>query len=88
MMENRLDGNVAGGILGEIFPFEMTSAIATCATCGRTDPIGAFMAYASAIGTVLRCPCCDTALIRLARMKGRYWMDMRGVRTLQMSEHR
>ncbi len=88
MMDNRLDGNVAGGMLGEIFPFEMTSAIATCATCGRTDPIGAFMAYPSAIGTVVRCPCCDTPLIRLAHMRGRYMMDMRGVRVLQMSEER
>ena len=86
MMESRLDGNVAGGILGEIFRFEMTGAVATCDGCGRTDPIGAFMAYASAIGTVVRCPCCDTPLIRLAYMKGRYCMDMRGVRVLQMSE--
>jgi hypothetical protein len=27
----RLDGNAAGGLLNEIFPFEMTAADATCA---------------------------------------------------------
>jgi hypothetical protein len=87
-MENRLDGNVVGGILGEIFPFEMTGVLATCAGCGATDPIGAFTAYVHGMGTVVRCPCCDTALIRLAHVNGRYWMDMRGVRVLRISEER
>ena len=87
-METRLDGNVVGGILGEIFPFEMTSVRATCAGCGATDPIGAFGAYVHGMGTVVRCPFCDTALIRLAHVKGRYWVDMRGVRVLQISEER
>lgn len=84
-MESRLDGNVVGGVLGDIFPFEMTSALATCAGCGLTDPIGAFMAYAHGMGTVVRCPSCDTALIRLAHVRGRYWVDMRGVRVLQLA---
>ena len=87
-MESRLDGNVAGGILGEIFPFEMTSVLATCAGCGATDPIGAFGAYVHGMGTVVRCRACDTALMRLAHVKGRYWVDMRGVRVLQFSEQR
>ena len=85
-MDNRLDGNVAGGILGEIFPFEMTAAVATCAGCGRTDAIGALAAYVHGMGTVLRCPSCDTALIRLAHANGRFWMDMRGMRVLRISE--
>lgn len=87
-MESRLDGNVVGGILGEVFPFEMTGALATCAGCGATEPVGAFAAYAHGMGTVVRCPFCDTALIRLAHVRGRYWMDLRGVRVLQMSEER
>jgi hypothetical protein len=32
-MENKLDANVAGGILQEIFPFEITLVQATCAGC-------------------------------------------------------
>jgi hypothetical protein len=39
----RLDGNAAGGLLNEIWPFEMTSAEATCRGCGSTRPIGALM---------------------------------------------
>ena len=87
-MENRLDGNVAGGILGAIFPFDMTTAVATCAGCGLTKQIGALMTYAHGMGTVVRCPSCDTALIRVANVKDQYWMDMRGMRLLQISEDR
>jgi len=83
-MESRLDGNVVGGILGEIFPFEMTSVLASCAGCGRTDAMGAFTAYVHGMGTVVGCPSCDTALIPLAHVRGRYWVDMRGVRVLQI----
>jgi hypothetical protein len=85
MMDNRLDGNVVGGILGEILPFEMTSVRATCAGCGRTDSIGAAAAYVHGMGTVVRCSSCDNALIRLTHLRGRYWVDMRGVRVLQIS---
>lgn len=84
-METRLDGNVAGGMLGEIFPFEMTSVLATCAGCGTSGHIGALAAFIHGMGTVLRCPFCDTAVIRVARTKGRVWMDMRGVRVLQIA---
>ena len=83
-MENRLDGNAAAGILQEIFPFEMTLAHTTCAGCGRLDDIGALAAYIHGMGTILRCPCCDRALIRVAHVKGRYWLDMRGVSVLQV----
>jgi len=85
MMENELDGNAAGGILQEIFPFDMTLVQATCTGCGATDAIGALAAYMHGMGTVVRCPSCDTVLIRVAHTKGRYWLDMRGVRVLQIS---
>ena len=84
-MENKLDGNAAGGILQEIFPFEMTLVQATCTGCGATNAIGATAVYMHGMGTVIRCPTCDTALIRVAQTKGRYWLDMRGVRVLQIS---
>jgi hypothetical protein len=85
MMENKLDGNAAAGILQAIFPFEMTLVQATCTGCGTTNALGATAAYMHGMGTVVRCPVCDTALIRVAQAKGRYWLDMRGVRVLQIS---
>ena len=84
-MENKLDGNAAAGVLQEIFPFEMTLVQATCTGCGATNAIGALAVYKHGMGTIVRCPFCDTALIRVAQTKGRYWLDMRGVRALQIS---
>jgi hypothetical protein len=85
MMENKLDGNAAAGILQTIFPFEMTLAQGTCATCGATNPLGAAVAYMHGMGTIVRCPTCDNVLIRVALVKGRYFLDFHGVRVLQIS---
>ena len=84
-MENRLDGNAAAGTLQAIFPFEMTLVQATCSGCGAINAIGATAAYMHGMGTVVRCPACDMALIRVVHAKGRYWLDMRGVRVLQIN---
>lgn len=83
-MENRLDGNAAAGMLQAIFPFEMTMAHATCVGCGQTNVMAELMVYKHGMGTIVRCPTCDTALIRMAESKGRYWLDVRGVRVLQI----
>jgi hypothetical protein len=84
MMENKLDGNAAAGILQEIFPFEITVCQATCTACGMTEAIGALAVYMHGMGTIVRCPSCDNALIRIVHAKGQYWLDMRGVRVLQI----
>ncbi len=84
-MENKLDGNAAAGTLQAIFPFDMTLVQATRTCCGATNPLGATAAYMHGMGTIVRCPVCDTALIRLAHVKGRYFLDMQGVRVLQIS---
>jgi ribosomal protein S27E len=84
-MENKLDGNAAAGMLQAIFPFEMTLVQATCMGCGTTNVIGALAAYMHGMGTVVRCPSCDTVLIRVVQIKGRYFLDLRGVRVLQIS---
>ena len=84
-MENRLDGNAAAGMLQEIFPFEMTTVEATCAGCSQINVVGALMVYKHGMGTIVRCPSCDTALIRVAKTRGRYWLDVRGVRVLQIA---
>jgi hypothetical protein len=84
-MEHKLDGNAAAGTLQEIFPFEMTLVQATCSGCGATNAIGALAVYMHGMGTVIRCPSCDSVLIRVAHAKQRYWLDMRGVRVLQIS---
>jgi hypothetical protein len=85
-MVDKLDGNAAGGILQEIFPFEMTLVQTTCTGCGATNAIGELATYTHGMGTVIRCPSCDNVLIRVVQAKGHYWLDMRGVRVLQISK--
>jgi hypothetical protein len=86
MDEQRLDGNAAGGILGEIFTFEITTARAACVHCGTAGEVGAQMAYVTEIGTVLRCSSCDNPLIRIVHQsegQQRYWLDLKGIEYLQ-----
>ena len=79
----RLDGNAAGSVLGEIFSFEVTMAEYACGGCGRTGRLGGAMVYeVRELGTIVRCPGCDNALIRLAHNCGRYFVDLRGTRYL------
>ncbi|GHO87662.1 hypothetical protein KSZ_56680 [Dictyobacter formicarum] len=81
-MENKLDDNAAGDILQEIFPAEITQVQATCTRCGATSAIGALAVYMHRMGMVMRCPSCDTALIRVAQIKEHYRLDMQDVRIL------
>lgn len=86
--ERRLDGNVIGGILGEIFPFETTVASTLCAGCGAMEMVGKQPVYTDAPGMVMRCAHCDSVLIRIVHGGRRYWLDMRGVVCLQFEEPR
>ena len=81
---DRLDGNAAAGTLQSIFPFEMTTAIAICASCSARGQIAELATYAHGMGTIIRCPDCDTVLMRVTHVDGYYWLDMRGVASLQM----
>jgi ribosomal protein S27E len=86
MDEHKLDGNAAGGLLGEIFTFEMTTVQVSCASCGTLWRVGQAMVYGHNMGTIVRCGACDNALIRVGRGPGRYWLDLRGVKHLHVEE--
>ena len=79
----RLDGNAAAGILGEVFATEVTTATGTCAGCGAVDAVGAVHVYMAA-GVVLRCPRCDNVLMRIVEGGGRVWIDLSGLRSLEL----
>jgi Family of unknown function (DUF6510) len=79
----RLDGNAVGGLLREIFTMEMTTAETTCAGCGAVHEVGAVIVYMQAPGVVLRCPACEQVLMRIVQGRGRYWVDLRGTRSLE-----
>lgn len=84
--EMKLDGNAIGGLLREIFTVEMTMAETTCANCGQVNPVGRVDVYIHAPGTVVRCPGCESVLMKIVHGGGRYWLDLTGVRTLEFAE--
>jgi len=79
----RLDGNAAAGLLREVFAAEVTTAIGTCDGCGAVDAVGAVHLY-NAAGTVLRCPHCDSVLMKVVTSGTRIWIDLRGLRALEL----
>ena len=80
----RLDGNAIAGLLSDVFALELTAAVATCEACGAIAELGASHAYVRAPGAVVRCARCEAVLMRLARSDGRCWLDLRGVRCLEL----
>jgi hypothetical protein len=79
-----LDGNAVAGLLQEVFAVEMTTALETCAGCGKTEPIGAVHVYRGA-GVVLRCPHCSNALGAIVQGGTRTWISLPGTRALEIA---
>jgi hypothetical protein len=82
--ERRLDGNAAGGVLREVFALDPTTAVSTCAHCGRPAPLGEHLVYADAPALVVRCPGCLQVVLRCASDSGGVRLEMSGVRLLRM----
>ena len=85
-----LDGNATAGDLTDVFTFDVTTAVTTCANCRHTHPMATLGAYLQAPGIVLRCTSCDAVQVRFVRSPERAWLDLRGVEVLQIpvsSEH-
>ena len=80
----RLDGNAATGLLTQMFCGEPSEARIICAGCGSTAAIGALMAYGLELGAILRCPDCDTAVLRIGAAGNRLWLDLRGAVSLRL----
>ena len=83
-MDTSLDGNAAAGTLGDLFNFDVTTAVSTCALCGDARRIGELHAYLDAPGIVLRCTSCGAAQLRLVRSGDRAWLDVRGIQVLEI----
>jgi NAD-dependent SIR2 family protein deacetylase len=88
VVTQHLDGNAAAGLLAEIFAFDFTVARAICAGCGTEAPVGELAVYGLAMGAILRCPSCDTPLVRVARLGDSYGVDLRGASLLRITPHR
>lgn len=84
MDELILDGNAVAGLVAEVFGTELTTALGTCDGCGAVEALGAVRVYKAA-GYVLRCPHCEAVLAKLVTDGRRTWVDLRGVRTLEVA---
>jgi hypothetical protein len=82
----KLDGNAIGGLLHEVFGVEVTVATGVCRGCGAVDVVARLDVYVQAPGTVVRCPACEAVLMRFVRGPGRIWLDLGGLRTLELAE--
>jgi len=83
--ELRLDGNALGGVLGELFGVDLTVMPCTCGGCGAREQMACLDVYVGA-GIVVRCCHCDSVMIRLVQGRGRTWLDLRGVASLELEE--
>jgi hypothetical protein len=77
-----LDGNAAGGILSELFAFDVTAASVICEGCESEGEIAQARVYGGTMGALLRCAHCDTVMIRLTHTPRGFFLDMRGTRRL------
>lgn len=82
-----LDGNAVAGLLVEIFGREMTVEWEQCDHCGDRREIGALHAYVRSPGVVLRCPSCQSVLMRIVAGPNDYWLDARGMRSLRLARY-
>jgi hypothetical protein len=85
-VDTSLDGNAAAGALGDLFAFDVTMAVSTCAACGDPRPVAELRAYMDAPGVVLRCVSCNAVQLRLVRTGGRAWLDLRGMQVLEIHD--
>jgi hypothetical protein len=82
--ERRLDGNAVGGLLLELFGVELTVATGVCGSCGAVEPIARLHVYLDAPGAVVRCCHCEDVLMRIVRGPDRAWIDLSGLRSLEI----
>lgn len=86
-LELMLDGNALAGMLYDIFGAEMTSTPAECANCGNVAEMGALLAFTHAPGMVLRCPTCESIVLRFVETPDAIYLDARGAVYLRMAKH-
>ena len=78
-----LDGNALAGTLAAVFGGDMTVVPGRCAHCGAVNLVGELRAFVRAPGTVLRCPVCGGAVLRVVETVEATYVDARGAAYLR-----
>ncbi len=76
-----VDGNAAAGAFTEVLGLDVTTAMLTCAGCGRVGAFAETHIYQRAPGIVVRCQTCDHVLARLVQTPTDVRLDLRGARS-------
>ena len=79
----KLDGNAIGGVMLELFGFELTATPCVCVGCGAREEVARLDVYTGA-GIVVRCCHCEAVMIRIVQGRGRTWLDLSGTASLQL----
>jgi hypothetical protein len=82
--DDYLDGNAAAGELSRIFAMDVTAAEGQCAHCGATKRFAEAHVYMEGPGVVARCADCEQVLLRLANVRQRVFLDVRGMTYLSL----
>ena len=82
MDDGTLDGNAIGGLLMEVFGAEMTTAVATCGSCGTGSQVAELAVYMPGPGAVVRCRSCDAVLMAFVQLRGVTCVDLMGLASL------
>ena len=83
--DTHLDGNVAAGPLRVFFAIYLTHARGQCDACGVIGPLAETTVYVEAPGVVVRCRVCQGVLVRVVEAPDRAWLDLRGLRHLEVA---
>jgi Family of unknown function (DUF6510)/Oxidoreductase FAD-binding domain len=79
-----LDGNAAAGELSGIFVMDVTTGEGPCAECGVKQRLADAHVYMNCPGLVARCSACGHVLLRMASVRQRVVLDMRGMTYLNL----
>jgi hypothetical protein len=74
-----IDGNAAAGELSKIFSADITSAEGQCANCGTKRRFAEAHLYIHGPGLVARCALCEHVVLRLANIRHKVVLDLRGM---------
>jgi hypothetical protein len=78
-----LDGNAIGGLLMQVFRTEMTTAVATCGSCGTASEMAELPVYLHSLGTVVRCRHCVAILMTFVEIRGITCVDLAALASLE-----
>ena len=80
-----LDGNALAGMLQEVFSMEMTASPTRCSHCGYEGAVGTLLAFVCSPGLVLRCPGCESVILRIVTTPRAIYLDARGATFLRLA---